>query len=153
MTSVVGRFGRLFGAIRRSLGHREAETESPIFILQPQEWGIQPSEPSDDRCQLTTSPMATAPGFHYQEHALGGSFGDHVASDSALTVRCGNRQYARRANGSLWVAIEWFERHGYRLRWHHVARATSPWNRLADEVAGPARRAVAGINGPKGDLP
>ena len=99
------------------------------------------------------APYFHALWVHHQEHPLGGPFRAHVVSDSELTVRCGNRQYARRANGSLWAAIEWFERHGYRLRWHHVARATSPWNRLADEVAGRARRAVAGINGPKGDLP
>ena len=99
------------------------------------------------------APYLAALWFHHQEHPLGGPFRVHVVSDSELTVRCGNRQYARRANGSLWAAIEWFERHGYRLRWHHVARATSPGNRLADEVAGRARRAIAGINGLKGDLP
>jgi hypothetical protein len=93
--------------------------------------------------------MATAPGFHDQEHPPGGPSRAHVACDSELTVRCGNRQYARRANGALWAAIEWFERRGYRLRWHHVARDSSPWNRLADR----ARRTVAGVNGPKGDLP
>ena len=99
------------------------------------------------------APYVHALWFHDQEHKLGGPFRAHVVSDSELTVRCGNRQYARRANGSLWAAIEWFENNGYRLRWHHVARATIPWNRLADEVAGRARRAIAGINGPKGDLP
>ena len=99
------------------------------------------------------APYVHALWFHCQEHPLGGPFRAHAVSDSELTVRCGNGRYARRANGSLWAAIEWFERHGYRLRWHHVARATSPWNRLADEVAGRARRAIAGIDGPKGDLP
>ena len=99
------------------------------------------------------APYAHALWFHHQEHPLGGPFRAHVVSDSELTVRCGNRQYTRRANGALWAAIEWFEGQGYRLRWHHVARATIPWNRLADEVAGRARRAIAGINGPKGDLP
>ena len=99
------------------------------------------------------APYVHALWFHCQEHPLGGPFRAHVVSDSEVTVRCGNRQYARRANGSLWAAIEWFERSGYRLRWHHVARATSPWDRLADEVAGRARRAIAGVHGPKGDLP
>jgi ribonuclease HI len=99
------------------------------------------------------APYVHALWFHHQEHPLGAPIRAHVVSDSELTVRCGNGQYARRANGPLWAAIEWFERHGYRLRWHHVARASIPWNRLADEVAGRARRAVAGINGPKGELP
>ena len=99
------------------------------------------------------APYCHALWFHNQEHPLGGPFRAHVVSDSELTVKCGDRRYTRRANGSLWAAIEWFEDHGYRLRWHHVARATCPWNRLSDEVAGRARRAIAGINGPKGDLP
>ena len=98
------------------------------------------------------APYFHALWVHHQEHPLGGPFRAHVVSDSELTVKCGDRRYTRRANGSLWAAIEWFERHGYRLRWHHIARATSPWNRLADEVAGRARRAIAGIDGPKGDL-
>jgi ribonuclease HI len=96
------------------------------------------------------APYVHALWFHHQEHPLGGPFRAHVVSDSELTVRCGNRQYARRANGALWAAVEWFERNGYRLRWHHLGRATSPWNRLADEVAGRARRLITELRNPGG---
>lgn len=62
-----------------------------------------------------------------------------VVSDSEVTVRCGNGQYARRANGALWAAVEWFERNNYRLRWTHVRRNTNPFSKASDGVAGRVR--------------
>jgi ribonuclease HI len=64
----------------------------------------------------------------------------HIVSDSEVTVRCGNSQYARRANGPWWAALAWFEEQGYRLQWQHVARNSTPWNQLADLLAGRQRR-------------
>lgn len=70
-----------------------------------------------------------------------------VLSDSELTVRCGAGQYARRANGCLWSAVEWFERHRYQFTWRHVPRNSNPCNALADKVAGQVRRLLAdGLN-------
>lgn len=68
-----------------------------------------------------------------------------LVSDSEVTVRCGNRVYARRANGCLWAAVEWFERSGYDLRWHHLPRNSDPWNGWLGEVAGMARSAAVGL--------
>jgi ribonuclease HI len=62
-----------------------------------------------------------------------------IVSDSEMTVRCGNQQYKRRANGCLWAGIEWFEKRAYVFRWHHVRRLSNTWNELADTVAGHAR--------------
>lgn len=62
-----------------------------------------------------------------------------VISDSEITVRCGNKQYQRRANGCLWAGIEWFESHAYVFQWHHVRRLSNAWNELMDAVAGHMR--------------
>jgi ribonuclease HI len=71
-----------------------------------------------------------------------------VVSDSEVTVRCGNRQYERRANGALWAAIEWFERNNYQIRWVHVRRNTNPLSALSDQVAGLARAAISRLESP-----
>lgn len=63
-----------------------------------------------------------------------------IVSDSEVTVRCGNRIYARRANGCLWAAIEWFEANGYDFYWTHVPRNSNPANERADKVAGEVRK-------------
>jgi ribonuclease HI len=68
-----------------------------------------------------------------------------VVSDSEVTVRCGNREYERRANASVWAQIEWFEKNGYELAWVHVPRNSNPVNALADEVAGSLRSAMAEV--------
>jgi hypothetical protein len=62
-----------------------------------------------------------------------------VVSDSEVTVRCGNRQYQRRANGSLWSGIEWFERRAYVFKWHYVRRLSNVWNELVDAIGGQMR--------------
>jgi ribonuclease HI len=71
-----------------------------------------------------------------------------IVSDSEVTVRCGNRQYERRANGALWAAVEWFERNNYRLHWVHVRRNTNPLSALSDRVAGSARAAISRLESP-----
>jgi len=58
-----------------------------------------------------------------------------IVSDSELTVRCGNRQYHRSANGCLWAGIAWFEQHGYELTWKHIRRNTNAWATWLDELA------------------
>lgn len=63
-----------------------------------------------------------------------------IVSDSEITVRCGNRQYERRANAGLWAQIEWYEAHGYRMYWHHVTRNSTPFHVKADRLANVARR-------------
>jgi hypothetical protein len=68
-----------------------------------------------------------------------------VVSDSEVTVRCGNGDYARRANGCLWAGIEWFERRAYAFQWHHVRRLSNGWNALVDSVAGKARQLALGV--------
>ena len=58
-----------------------------------------------------------------------------AVSDSAVTVRCGNRQYARRANRCLWAALDVFEGNGYAVRWRHVRRNANSWVHWLDAVA------------------
>lgn len=55
-------------------------------------------------------------------------------SDSELTVRCGNRQYARNANLALWASIDHYERLGYSMRFVHVPRNSNPVNKRADAL-------------------
>jgi ribonuclease HI len=62
-----------------------------------------------------------------------------VVSDSELTVRCGNREYQRKANLALWAAVDWFEQNGYRFVWKHVPRNSNPLGKRSDKLAGEAR--------------
>jgi ribonuclease HI len=80
-------------------------------------------------------PFVQAMWSHEQTRAAAAVVRVSIVSDSELTVRCGNGQYARRANGCLWAAVEWFERNGYRLSWRHVPRNSNAFNTLADRVA------------------
>jgi ribonuclease HI len=93
------------------------------------------------------APFIHALGFHHQDHGQAPAAPVHVAivRDSEGTVRCGNGQYARRANGCLWAAVAWFEQHGYRLAWHHVRRDSNPWNTWADGIAEQARMGITGM--------
>lgn len=63
-----------------------------------------------------------------------------IVSDSELTVKCGKREYERRANGHLWASIEYFERSGFVICWHHVRRNINVLNATCDEVAGELRK-------------
>jgi len=71
------------------------------------------------------------------------SFEVACVSDSEVTVRIGNGQYAAKANTPLWAAIDGFRRLGYALRWHHVPRNSNPINARADHVAGKVRKTIA----------
>jgi ribonuclease HI len=92
------------------------------------------------------APYVQALWHHHQDHGQAPPTPVEVAivSDSEVTVRCGARQYGRHANGCLWAAVEWFERHGYRLSWTHVRRNSNEWNAWADRVAGSMRLLVEG---------
>jgi ribonuclease HI len=65
-----------------------------------------------------------------------------VISDSELTVRQGNGQYVRYANGSLWSAIDWFTNNGYSIHWNHVRRNTNEVSALCDKIAGQRRKGI-----------
>ncbi len=69
-------------------------------------------------------------------------------SDSELTVKCGNRQYERKANLCFWRGIESFEQNGYSIGWTHVKRNTNAINVMADDISRKARHLMEGfING------
>ncbi len=93
-------------------------------------------------------PYLHALSFFDQAHKDGGSYGHRIAivSDSRVTVRSGNRLCQTRAKGCLWAGIEWFERNGYVLRWHHVRRRSSVWNDLVDTLADVVRSPTADLN-------
>ena len=90
------------------------------------------------------APYVQALWHHHQDHGQAPRVPVEVAivSDSELTVRCGNRQYSRNANGCLWAAIDWFETRGYRLHWQHVRRASNSWNVWADQAAAYIRSVI-----------
>jgi ribonuclease HI len=83
-------------------------------------------------------PYVQALWFHHQDHEQSPQtpVAVTIVSDSELTVRCGNKQYARHANGSLWAAVDWFQNNGYELSWRHVRRNSNVWNTWADGSAG-----------------
>jgi len=87
-------------------------------------------------------PYVQALWHHQQNHdqAVSAPVRVQIVSDSELTVRCGNGRYERRANGSLWAAVDWFEQNGYRLGWRHVRRNSNVWHVLMDRLAGRSRR-------------
>jgi hypothetical protein len=65
-----------------------------------------------------------------------------VFSDSELIVKCGNREYARKANADLWYALDFFETRGYVLRWRWIPRNSNPLNEMCDKLAGQANSAI-----------
>jgi ribonuclease HI len=65
-----------------------------------------------------------------------------IFSDSEYTVKCGNREYGRKANLDLWAVIDWFETRGYRLRWRWLPRNSNALHTKADALAGKARIAI-----------
>jgi ribonuclease HI len=67
-----------------------------------------------------------------------------IVSDSEVTVECGNGEYERRANGSLWAAYDWFVRNGYEVTWRWRSRDD---NKKADNVAGLARKLMEDFRG------
>lgn len=62
-----------------------------------------------------------------------------IVSDSELTVRCGNGKYTRNANLPLWAAIDWYQKNGFSIYWHHVRRNSNFLMELADKRAGEFR--------------
>jgi ribonuclease HI len=99
-------------------------------------------------------PFVHALWFHTRQHKDKITPGCKVAvvSDSEVTVRCGNRLYSRQANGFLWAGVEWFEQHGYDIKWHHVLRVTDIWNEFSDALAGQSRLAMIKLNQVAHDL-
>lgn len=71
-----------------------------------------------------------------------------IVSDSEVTVRCGNRVYARNANQAFWAAMDWFETRGYQLRWVHTRRNTTIAGTAADAIAGTIRKAFVSLETP-----
>ena len=68
-----------------------------------------------------------------------------IVSDSEMTVRCGNREYERRANAPFWSSMEWFEASGrYQFTWKHVRRNSNPLNARCDLLAGETRKYFCG---------
>jgi ribonuclease HI len=87
-------------------------------------------------------PYVQALWFHHQDHGQAPvtPVSVVIVSDSEVTVRCGNKRYARRANACVWSAISWFETNGYQLHWHHVRRNSNGWSAFMDNIAGQARQ-------------
>jgi ribonuclease HI len=67
-----------------------------------------------------------------------------IVSDSEVTVRCGNKEYARNANGALWAAIDWFEKNHYDIIWVHRPRNSNVFLKRADFEAGRLRNILEG---------
>ena len=62
-----------------------------------------------------------------------------IFSDSELTVKCGNKEYARKTNVDLWAGLDALVARGYDVRFRWVPRNSTPFHAMADELAGTAR--------------
>jgi hypothetical protein len=75
-----------------------------------------------------------------------------IFSDSDYTVKCGSREYNRKANLDLWTVVDWYETRGYRLRWRWVPRNSNPLHASADTLSRSAREALKGVVPPYEDI-
>jgi len=75
-----------------------------------------------------------------------------VFSDSEYTIKCGSREYGRKANLDLWTVVDWYETRGYRIRWRWVPRNSNPLHAKADQLSGNARKALKPILVPDQEL-
>jgi ribonuclease HI len=80
--------------------------------------------------------------FYKSHGTIGTKARVHIISDSEVTVKCGNGEYARKGNACLWGAIEWFEKTNYIIRWTHVYRNTNRFSKRCDWLAGETRIAL-----------
>lgn len=69
----------------------------------------------------------------------------HVISDSQYVVNTGNGVHKPKSHQALWRQLPSFTAAGLSLKFHWIPRDTIDLNRLADAVAGDARKAVSGI--------
>jgi ribonuclease HI len=107
-----------------------------------------------NRMELTAYTEAIS--YHYYK-LLGESIKEPpyrvwVFSDSEYTVKCGNRDYNRKANLDLWTVVDWYETRGYRIRWRWVPRNSNPLHATADRLSGRAREALKAVLLPDDDL-
>jgi ribonuclease HI len=63
-----------------------------------------------------------------------------IVTDSELTCKQGNKEYARNANTALWAAVDYFALIGYKIHWNWVARNSNPVNTICDEQSGKMRK-------------
>jgi ribonuclease HI len=68
-----------------------------------------------------------------------------LVSDSEVSVLCGNKKYSRKANSSIWAAIDCFESVGYILHWNHVHRNTNALSKRCDWLAGETRKTLESL--------
>ncbi len=55
-----------------------------------------------------------------------------IISDSELTVKCGNGDYARNANLALWASIDCFANNGFTIHWNHIPRNSNALHKACD---------------------
>lgn len=66
----------------------------------------------------------------------------HIFTDSQHTAKAGAGKHSRAKHGGLWAAMTYFERQGYRLRWHWLEDGReNPFllHKLMDEMSAEAR--------------
>jgi len=65
-----------------------------------------------------------------------------IVTDSELTAKCGNGEYGRNYNQGLWASVDWFNKNGFHVTFHHVRRNTNPVSAACDELAGEVRSVI-----------
>lgn len=80
--------------------------------------------------------------YHYDRNNRKPITKVEIVSDSEVTVKCGNLEYNRTANGALWASIVWFEQNGYKIHWTHIHRNTNKFSKKCDWLAGRTRQAI-----------
>lgn len=56
-----------------------------------------------------------------------------VVSDSEVTVRCGQNEYARNANKGLWAMLDYYESNGFDVDFMWVKRNSNDYNKWCDK--------------------
>lgn len=56
-----------------------------------------------------------------------------VVSDSEVTVKCGNKQYARNANKGLWALLDYYTNNGFIVDFTWVRRNSNEYNSWCDK--------------------
>jgi len=65
--------------------------------------------------------------------------GVHLVTDSQAVATAGNNPNSRHAHRELWTAFDEYQRRGFAIQFHHVARELVDLNILVDAIARQAR--------------
>jgi len=100
--------------------------------------------------RMELSAYVNALGYHF-EFIMDGKimeppYRTFIFTDSEFTMKAGRGMCRIKKNRDLWQTVTWFELQGYRIQWRWVPRNSTPYNELADYMAGTANHAMKKSN-------